>query len=218
MDDLRAKFITWHEKHFNAFWPGNPTHEERWVTWQAATEATKATGTAGEQTKQSFEKIEELKLPTHLVNLQRYAPVVLMDGTMPTMKADNSGTWLNAYNVADACVQDAGRTNQLPPLPESLNDVKAMMRGEPEWLESCDDYYTQHQMREYGQACAEAARQPAPVVACTCPSGDGSLRWPCPQHPQLPVAITDKTGPNGIKWYVEPNLPDGVNLYIKEQK
>lgn len=64
----------------------------------------------------------------------------------------------------------------------------------------------------------EAARQSAPVVACTCPSGDGSLRWPCPQHPQLPVAITDKTGPNGIKWYVEPNLPDGVNLYIKEQK
>ena len=25
-------------------------------------------------------------------------------------------------------------------------------------------------------------------VACTCPSGDGSLRWPCPQHPAPPIA------------------------------
>jgi len=23
---------------------------------------------------------------------------------------------------------------------------------------------------------------------CTCPSGDGSLRWPCPQHPPTPQA------------------------------
>lgn len=53
---------------------------------------------------------------------------------------------------------------------------------------------------------------------CSCPSGDGSLRWPCPKHPPLPVAITDKAGANGIKWYVEPNLPDGVNLYTKEPK
>ncbi|WP_370447911.1 DUF551 domain-containing protein [Klebsiella quasipneumoniae] len=29
-----------------------------------------------------------------------------------------------------------------------------------------------------------ANAQPAPVApACTCPSGDGSLRWPCPVHP-----------------------------------
>lgn len=21
------------------------------------------------------------------------------------------------------------------------------------------------------------------IKTCTCPSGDGSLRWPCPQHP-----------------------------------
>jgi hypothetical protein len=25
--------------------------------------------------------------------------------------------------------------------------------------------------------------QPQEPAACTCPSGDGSLRWPCPQHP-----------------------------------
>lgn len=30
------------------------------------------------------------------------------------------------------------------------------------------------------------AAQPAEAV-CTCPSGDGSLRWPCPQHPAQPA-------------------------------
>jgi hypothetical protein len=30
--------------------------------------------------------------------------------------------------------------------------------------------------------------QPAGGGSCTCPSGDGSLRWPCPQHPPAPSA------------------------------
>ena len=31
---------------------------------------------------------------------------------------------------------------------------------------------------------AALAQPPAPTAQqCTCPSGDGSLRWPCPQHP-----------------------------------
>ncbi|MGC0155539.1 hypothetical protein ACPRNU_24025 [Chromobacterium vaccinii] len=29
-------------------------------------------------------------------------------------------------------------------------------------------------------AAIDAAMQP---LTCTCPSGDGSLRWPCPRHP-----------------------------------
>jgi len=36
---------------------------------------------------------------------------------------------------------------------------------------------------------AIAAMTPTPQVVdstCTCPSGDGSLRWPCPQHPPTP--------------------------------
>jgi Lar family restriction alleviation protein len=29
-------------------------------------------------------------------------------------------------------------------------------------------------------------------VVCTCPSGDGSLRWPCPAHPYTqPVGVTE---------------------------
>jgi len=30
------------------------------------------------------------------------------------------------------------------------------------------------------------------VSACTCPSGDGSLRWPCPAHPQAVAGLTDE--------------------------
>ncbi|MCC7952192.1 DUF551 domain-containing protein [Klebsiella quasipneumoniae] len=34
--------------------------------------------------------------------------------------------------------------------------------------------------------------QPAPVApVCTCPSGDGSLRWPCPVHPGNSRVIPD---------------------------
>ncbi len=39
-------------------------------------------------------------------------------------------------------------------------------------------------------ACRRAAMlQAAPV--CTCPSGDGSLRWPCPVHPGNCPVIPD---------------------------
>lgn len=37
--------------------------------------------------------------------------------------------------------------------------------------------------------CRAAMLQASPV--CTCPSGDGSLRWPCPVHPGNSPAIPD---------------------------
>ncbi len=42
--------------------------------------------------------------------------------------------------------------------------------------------YTEQMMMGYGNAREAAARADA-VPVCTCPSGDGSLRHPCPQHP-----------------------------------
>ncbi|WP_053092797.1 hypothetical protein [Klebsiella pneumoniae] len=38
-------------------------------------------------------------------------------------------------------------------------------------------------------ACRAAMLQTSPV--CTCPSGDGSLRWPCPVHPGNSPVIPD---------------------------
>lgn len=29
------------------------------------------------------------------------------------------------------------------------------------------------------------------MTTCTCPSGDGSLRWPCPAHPPTPTPIDE---------------------------
>jgi hypothetical protein len=54
-----------------------------------------------------------------------------------------------------------------------------------------------------------ANAQPAPVApVCTCPSGDGSLRWPCPVHPgnspeipdgyvMVPMRLTAENGAKG---------------------
>ena len=47
------------------------------------------------------------------------------------------------------------------------------------------------------EACRAAMLQENPV--CTCPSGDGSLRWPCPVHPGS-----------------SPEIPDGYVLVPKE--
>jgi hypothetical protein len=35
---------------------------------------------------------------------------------------------------------------------------------------------------------------------CTCPSGDGSLRWPCPEHPPRSEVCTACNGAGGDAW------------------
>lgn len=45
---------------------------------------------------------------------------------------------------------------------------------------------------EMGDVLLYRHPQPAPVApVCTCPSGDGSLRWPCPVHPGNSPVIPD---------------------------
>ncbi|MCQ0860203.1 DUF551 domain-containing protein [Klebsiella pneumoniae] len=45
---------------------------------------------------------------------------------------------------------------------------------------------------EMGDVLLYRHAQPAPVApVCTCPSGDGSLRWPCPVHPGNSPVIPD---------------------------
>lgn len=47
-----------------------------------------------------------------------------------------------------------------------------------------------------------ANAQPAPVApVCTCPSGDGSLRWPCPVHPGNSPVI-----PDSCTWHCEEDI------------
>ncbi|HHQ9391945.1 TPA: hypothetical protein ACSW2G_000822 [Klebsiella pneumoniae] len=57
--------------------------------------------------------------------------------------------------------------------------------------------------RDGWNACRAAMLQASPV--CTCPSGDGSLRWPCPVHPGNSPVI-----PEG--WKLVPVEPNGDML------
>ena len=70
--------------------------------------------------------------------------------------------------------------------------------------------------------------QPAPVASvCTCPSGDGSLRWPCPVHPGNSPAQSDccpaQNGVNPEQNSLTPAqdgnhlvIPDGYVMVPKE--
>jgi hypothetical protein len=48
---------------------------------------------------------------------------------------------------------------ELPPLPEEVDSVSCMIRGEKGFAEPCDYYFTSKQMRDYART-ALAARQP----------------------------------------------------------
>ena len=52
-----------------------------------------------------------------------------------------------------------------------------------------DALFNDDDAQEIWNACRSAMLQASPV--CTCPSGDGSLRWPCPVHPGNSPAIPD---------------------------
>ncbi|HDS1221710.1 TPA: hypothetical protein QEF96_000373 [Stenotrophomonas maltophilia] len=70
------------------------------------------------------------------------------------MKTDNK-------TLAD--VQPGGRVrlgDQLPPLPQEVDTVHCMVRGEQDLAEPCDNYYTAEQMRDYARAALSA--QPSP--------------------------------------------------------
>lgn len=52
-----------------------------------------------------------------------------------------------------------------------------------------DALFNDHDAQEIWNACRSAMLQASPV--CTCPSGDGSLRWPCPVHAGSSPVIPD---------------------------
>lgn len=61
-------------------------------------------------------------------------------------------------------------------------------------------------------ACRAAMLQAEPV--CTCPSGNGSLRWPCPVHPGNSPVIPDGSAVAAITGI--PMIPSGYVMVPKE--
>lgn len=72
-----------------------------------------------------------------------------------------------------------------PVVPDAATAIRACLSEFPESardiVEECADIAE--------NACRAAMLQAEPV--CTCPSGDGSLRWPCPVHPGNSPAQSD---------------------------
>lgn len=61
----------------------------------------------------------------------------------------------------------------------------------------------------------EASPSPPVEQSCTCPSGDGSLRWPCPQHP--PVEQAARGGVDGAmvpvpRWFLDKLALDTADV------
>lgn len=61
-------------------------------------------------------------------------------------------------------------------------------------------------------ASLSAPQPPAEALRCTCPSGDGSLRWPCPAHPPeaQPVYVGVDLEGGWIRATTPPSAPVGV--------
>ncbi|HBR1369375.1 TPA: hypothetical protein L9L60_002046 [Klebsiella pneumoniae] len=85
----------------------------------------------------------------------------------------------------------------------SMFDVVASILDGIDRTELEDGWWETSTGAESGREALEKIRaamlQASPV--CTCPSGDGSLRWPCPVHPGNPPVIPD----GYVMVPVEPN-------------
>ena len=98
----------------------------------------------------------------------------------------------------------AGKMQSAPaaPVPQGwklvpMEPTECMEQAAADYLDAC--------VRAHGLWLAMLAAAPQPPGACTCPSGDGSLRWPCPQHPpeaapvQLPAYGIDTANHAGVR-------------------
>ncbi len=78
----------------------------------------------------------------------------------------------------------AALSQPAPVVPEKCPaEIRDLISSHTDALFNDDD------AQEIWNACRSAMLQASPV--CTCPSGDGSLRWPCPVHPGNSPAISD---------------------------
>ncbi|HFG0069295.1 hypothetical protein V6124_11885 [Klebsiella pneumoniae] len=89
-----------------------------------------------------------------------------------------------AWGIWSACVSNS---QPAPVVPDVMKPtIEAIKRILPT---SNPDEYAACIGADMWNACRSAMLQASPV--CTCPSGDGSLRWPCPVHPGNSPVIPD---------------------------
>ncbi|HCU2162597.1 TPA: DUF551 domain-containing protein [Klebsiella quasipneumoniae] len=87
------------------------------------------------------------------------------------------------------------------PAPVVPEEITSAIEGLKQSLVDCNRYnYCFDAVTRVENACRAAMLQAEPV--CTCPSGNGSLRWPCPVHPGNNPEIPDTWIP------VSERMPD----------
>jgi len=92
---------------------------------------------------------------------------------------------------------------ELPPLPEEVDSVRCMIRGEKGFAEPCDYYFTSKQMRDYART-ALAARQPVGEPVFRERSTHKVYRGSCGSLPCHCWADTDHIIGDEVKRYAAP--------------
>ncbi len=151
------------------------------------------------------EEMGDVLLYRHAQPAPVVKPVMFIDGDISSEDADKLAKVIREFNEEDerplAKMARIIRENPHPtnecdmpkaqPAPVVPEDVRqALSKMDDEIIAELDAEES---------ACRAAMLQAEPV--CTCPSGDGSLRWPCPVHPGSSPVIPD----GYVMVPVEPN-------------
>ncbi|EOX0725965.1 hypothetical protein N5I39_08965 [Klebsiella pneumoniae] len=139
--------------------------------------------------------VESVQIWSVITDLERnIAP--LYRHAQPAPKTEREPiAWLNDAYLARGVVdgeagsEDAG-PGYIPVYREALPELAALVvPDERDKTIDADDHPLLWSFNEGWNACRAAMLQAEPV--CTCPSGNGSLRWPCPVHPGNSPVIPD---------------------------
>ncbi|MGD1660212.1 hypothetical protein ACP6DX_21120, partial [Klebsiella pneumoniae subsp. pneumoniae] len=101
-----------------------------------------------------------------------------IENTLPTEDTDRPDVFLVWSAVPRAALKSILHAQPAPVVPD---EIKHRIGGL--------DWGWEGEFNRGWNACRAAMLQAEPV--CTCPSGDGSLRWPCPVHPGSSPVIPD---------------------------
>ena len=146
----------------------------------------------------SKQSVESVPIWSVITDLERNIAPLYRHAQQPVVEREPIA-WLNDAYLARGVVdgeagsEDAG-PGYIPVYREAGPQPALVVPPEQYWEELC----RQHPDMSIGDAiiraawwnhCRAAMLQASPV--CTCPSGDGSLRWPCPVHAGSSLAIPD---------------------------
>ena len=153
----------------------------------------------GEREIRPLVGIQQMPYGTKLYRHAQSVPVVSADLLHTAASAIED--LLTTKDRTGACVwfdlpfrlRSAANAQPAPVVPEKCPaEIRDLIDSHSDALFNDDD------AQEIWNACRATMLQASPV--CTCPSGDGSLRWPCPVHPGNSLVIPDGSASMLRRW------------------